>query len=42
MTEEGISRVGINTILSEFDLDLAIHKLTSILTTAKDAAMPDG
>ncbi len=42
MVEEGVSRAGINTILSEFELDLAIHKLTSILTTAKDAATPEG
>ncbi len=42
MVEEGISRVGINTIMSEFESDLVIHKLTSIPKTAKDAATPEG
>ncbi len=40
LVEEGVTRAGISTILTEFELDLAISKLTSILTAAKDIATP--
>ncbi len=40
LVEEGIAQAGICSILSEFELDLALSKLTSILTTAKDMATP--